>query len=43
MYPATESAVGAAGREPAEAEGQRAGAERFEEGDGGDEGWLGNF
>lgn len=35
-----ESAVGAAGREPAEAQRQRAGAEGVEEGNGGDEGEM---
>lgn len=38
LCPAAESAVGAAGRESAEAQRQRAGAQGPEEGDGGDEG-----
>ena len=40
MCPSLESAVGDAGRESAEAERQRAGAQRHEEDDGWDEGWL---
>lgn len=40
---AVENAVRDAGREPAEAERQRAGAEGHEEGDGGDEGRSAEF